>query len=112
MPLPTQPTSSRTRWLPVVLGLAVAVGVGATLGWSGRAPIGDGAQAEEKEKGPRPKPKDDEDEAAPRKLMKAPELDGGTAWLNTGKPLSLKALKGKVVLLDFWTLCCINCIHI
>src|ERR671919_536692 len=43
----------------------------------------------------------------------APELAGGVAWLNTAGPLSLKKdLKGKVVLLDFWTLCCINCIHI
>jgi thiol-disulfide isomerase/thioredoxin len=42
----------------------------------------------------------------------APELDGGTAWLNTAKPVTLKELKGKVVLLDFWTLCCINCIHV
>jgi DNA-binding beta-propeller fold protein YncE len=33
-------------------------------------------------------------------------------WLNTDKPLNLKELKGRVVLLDFWTLCCINCIHI
>ncbi|HJZ58218.1 MAG TPA: thioredoxin-like domain-containing protein [Gemmataceae bacterium] len=39
-------------------------------------------------------------------------MDGGVAWLNTGKPLSLKDLKGKVVLLDFWTLCCINCLHV
>ena len=46
-------------------------------------------------------------------LEAAPELDGGVAWLNTAGPLSLKKdLKGKVVLLDFWTLCCINCIHI
>jgi thiol-disulfide isomerase/thioredoxin len=42
----------------------------------------------------------------------APELTGGVAWLNTGRPLTLKDLKGKVVLLDFWTLCCINCMHI
>ncbi|HKG78004.1 MAG TPA: thioredoxin-like domain-containing protein, partial [Pyrinomonadaceae bacterium] len=32
--------------------------------------------------------------------------------LNTDKPLSIAALKGKVVLLDFWTYGCINCIHI
>lgn len=42
----------------------------------------------------------------------APELVGGTAWLNTDKPISLRALRGKIVLLDFWTLCCINCMHI
>jgi DNA-binding beta-propeller fold protein YncE len=42
----------------------------------------------------------------------APELDGGVAWLNTDRPLTLAALKGKVVLLDFWTYCCINCMHI
>ncbi len=42
----------------------------------------------------------------------APELTGGRSWLNTDKPLSLAALKGKVVLLDFWTYGCINCIHI
>jgi thiol-disulfide isomerase/thioredoxin len=41
----------------------------------------------------------------------APELEGGVAWLNTAGPLRLKDLRGKVVLLDFWTLCCINCIH-
>ena len=42
----------------------------------------------------------------------APEFDGGIAWLNTAGPVKLKDLKGKVVLLDFWTLCCINCIHV
>ena len=41
----------------------------------------------------------------------APELDGGTAWLNTSTPLKLSELRGRIVLLDFWTLCCINCIH-
>lgn len=46
-----------------------------------------------------------------RPKISAPELSGGTAWLNTAKPISLKDLRGKVVLLDFWTLCCINCIH-
>src|SRR5437588_6354781 len=42
----------------------------------------------------------------------APELTGARGWLNTDKPLTLSALKGKVVLLDFWTYGCINCMHI
>jgi thiol-disulfide isomerase/thioredoxin len=51
-------------------------------------------------------------EQAGDKPEPAPDLDGGVAWLNTSGPISMKDLKGKIVLLDFWTLCCINCIHI
>ncbi len=40
----------------------------------------------------------------------APDFTGITNWLNT-KPLSLSDLKGKVVLVDFWTYTCINCIR-
>jgi thiol-disulfide isomerase/thioredoxin len=43
--------------------------------------------------------------------VRAPELDGGVAWLNTAGPVHLRDLRGKIVLLDFWTFCCINCIH-
>ena len=50
--------------------------------------------------------------AQERPRVRAPEITGGRGWLNTDKPLSLEALKGKVVLLDFWTYGCINCIHI
>jgi thiol-disulfide isomerase/thioredoxin len=50
--------------------------------------------------------------AQERPKVRAPEITGGRGWLNTDKPLSLAALKGKVVLLDFWTYGCINCIHI
>lgn len=39
-------------------------------------------------------------------------LDGGTHWLNTSGEITLKDLRGKIVLLDFWTYCCINCMHI
>jgi len=47
-----------------------------------------------------------------RARIRAPELKGDRGWLNTDKPLSLAALRGKVVLLDFWTYGCINCMHI
>jgi thiol-disulfide isomerase/thioredoxin len=47
-----------------------------------------------------------------RARIRAPELKGDRGWLNTDKPLSLAGLKGKVVLLDFWTYGCINCLHI
>lgn len=42
----------------------------------------------------------------------APELPANLEWLNVDKPLTLKSLRGKYVLLDFWTYCCINCLHI
>lgn len=41
----------------------------------------------------------------------APEFVGITRWLNTEKPLTMKELRGKVVLVDFWTYTCINCIR-
>ena len=47
-----------------------------------------------------------------RSRVRAPELTG-RRWLNTGGvPLPLKALRGKIVLLDFWTFCCVNCLHV
>lgn len=42
----------------------------------------------------------------------APSLAGGAEWINTLGPLELRELRGKFVLLDFWTYCCINCMHI
>lgn len=42
----------------------------------------------------------------------APDFPAGLDWLNVAEPLSLETLRGKVVLLDFWTYGCINCIHI
>ena len=37
--------------------------------------------------------------------VNAPDFHPGLDWVNTDKPLSLKDLRGKVVLLDFWTFC-------
>ncbi|WP_426336808.1 thioredoxin family protein [Pseudoduganella sp. R-31] len=42
--------------------------------------------------------------------FEAPEFSGITQWLNS-EPLTMKQLRGKVILVDFWTYDCINCIH-
>jgi thiol-disulfide isomerase/thioredoxin len=47
-----------------------------------------------------------------RGTVRAPEFPAGLEWLNTERPLTLAALRGKVVILDFWTYCCINCQHV
>src|SRR5437764_26161 len=113
MSLPATPPAARKRlpW-PMVAGLAVgaALACAAVMTLGGTRLTGD-----EKGKG---KEKEKAEEKQPpqpdlRPKAPAPELDGGLGWINTAGPLSLKKdLKGKVVLLDFWTLCCINCIHI
>ncbi|MBE7325807.1 redoxin domain-containing protein [Nocardioides sp. Y6] len=43
--------------------------------------------------------------------VRAPELTG-RGWLNTDRDLTIGDLRGRFVLLDFWTFCCINCLHV
>ncbi len=45
-------------------------------------------------------------------LVHAPDFPADMEWLNTDRPFSLQDFRGKIVLLDFWTFCCINCIHV
>ena len=39
-------------------------------------------------------------------------LEGGVGWINSAGPIRMKDLRGKIVVLDFWTYCCINCHHV
>ncbi|MEV6395014.1 NHL domain-containing thioredoxin family protein [Streptomyces sp. NPDC051907] len=50
---------------------------------------------------------------ATRARVRAPELIGKGGWLNTGDvQYTLADLRGRIVILDFWTFCCINCLHV
>ncbi|GGV02734.1 hypothetical protein GCM10010260_44530 [Streptomyces filipinensis] len=53
-------------------------------------------------------------DSAPRRArVRAPELVGKGGWLNTGDTqYTLSDLRGRIVVLDFWTFCCINCLHV
>jgi DNA-binding beta-propeller fold protein YncE len=54
----------------------------------------------------------EEQQPPPQEPIPAPGLDGAVEWLNVAAPISLTDLRGKVVLLDFWTYGCVNCMHV
>ena len=84
----------------------ILVCVLALLGFSGATRVAVAQRSEEAEQ------KDTGMSIPDRGRVRAPELGNNRGWLNTEQPLSLAALRGKVVLLDFWTYGCINCIHV
>lgn len=47
-----------------------------------------------------------------RDRQRVPPFPAGLQWFNTTGPMELHQLRGKFVLVDFWTYCCINCMHI
>jgi thiol-disulfide isomerase/thioredoxin len=107
---PEPPESRRSRTRFVVLGLILLGSAGVLALVTKRLPAlhaGAPAPAAQEKDQPDTKKADDAD----GQRIRAPELDGGVAWLNTAGPIRIRDLKGKVVVLDFWTFCCINCIH-
>ena len=44
--------------------------------------------------------------------VNAPEFPDNAEWINVTLPITLRELRGKLVILDFWTYCWINCLHI
>ncbi len=93
------PPQSRFRWwLPLLAFMLfllplVAVSIYKMRGEAGKVMLANGMQE-------------------PEGRQAAPEFPDKMDWINTSGPLKKKDLKGKIVILDFWTLCCINCIHI
>jgi len=51
-------------------------------------------------------------EQQPQGPIQAPSLAGAVAWLNVAAPVTIEQLRGKVVILDFWTYGCVNCMHV
>jgi len=49
--------------------------------------------------------------SAPTRI-RAPELPDDLEWFNTDQPLTLASQRGKVVILDFWSYCSVNCMHV
>jgi thiol-disulfide isomerase/thioredoxin len=45
--------------------------------------------------------------------VRAPELQGAGGWINTGgRSWSITDFRGRILILDFWTFCCVNCLHV
>lgn len=59
----------------------------------------------------RPQGADAANHPFPRRVP-VPWVDMESGWLNTTRPIKFEELRGKFVLIDFWTFCCINCIHV
>jgi DNA-binding beta-propeller fold protein YncE len=58
------------------------------------------------------RPLSDNEQSEAQGPIRAPELDGAAGWLNVSAPVTIAQLRGKVVILDFWTYGCINCMHV
>src|SRR3954464_8861499 len=57
-----------------------------------------------------PGPLQANEEGVPERIY-APELTA-SEWLNVDRPIGIRELRGQVVVLDFWTYCCVNCMHV
>jgi sugar lactone lactonase YvrE len=86
----------RTKWPPATLFLIAAVALAAVA-------CGGGSGSSDE---------DGLDGESLAGTVAAPEFPGGHTWFNVSEPLTVAGLRGKVVVLDFWTLGCINCQHI
>lgn len=116
-PNPQRSSFAPRRWIlagGLILAVAVAVvyGIDRLLPAVKNAAVAASNETDPKDARDKPNPEPEkEKDPEDRERILAPELDGAEAWLNTSGPIRMRDLRGKVVVLDFWTLCCINCIH-
>ncbi len=101
-PLEAPPQKSHPWLWPLLLASLIGLGVVAIVLMAGSG--GQRVQAVSQVAVKAPEPKAEE-------VQTAPEFPEKMDWINTAGPVTMKDLKGKIVLLDFWTTCCINCIH-
>jgi thiol-disulfide isomerase/thioredoxin len=99
---------SRSLWFCATLTLLLLAALASSL-LPGSWPTT--SLAQEKPKANQAAKEDGGENPFPRRID-VPEFPKRLEWLNTGRPLTKAELKGKFVLLDFWTYCCINCMHI
>jgi len=59
-----------------------------------------------------PEAEQEQNQSAQQGPIAAPGLDGAVDWLNVSSPIAIADLRGKVVILDFWTYGCVNCMHV
>jgi DNA-binding beta-propeller fold protein YncE len=107
--------AARFSW-PLVFGSLLGIGIAVLAIREFTGPVGKAEATTPEVRKPGFVPRTVEEKIAAllddeKKKVPAPDLTGGSAWLNSAAPITMKDLKGKIVLLDFWTLCCINCIH-
>ena len=85
-------------------------------GFACKAPTADPAELRAQLRAGQPSPEAAESawrERRRRARVTAPALPAEAEhWLNVDAPLTLERLRGQVVVLDFWTYCCINCLHV
>ncbi len=97
--------SSRSLWL--LAGLAMIAGLSAILTRAGR-PDGSRPPAQSLAEAVASDPSF---QLVSYRQGERPSFDGGVGWINSG-PIRMSDLRGKIVLIDFWTFCCINCHHV
>ena len=98
-----------------IAGVVLVAGILGCSGASGPAPLGGGADAKALAAAPAadlpPLPYALVPLPPEKERGDTPSFEGASAWINVDHPLTKDELRGRVVIVDFWTSCCINCLQ-